>query len=85
MSPRESDAPVSVKNPPVLVGDIRPGDKIPLTIQGTVDEEALPGTHTILLNLTYRYVYAIPIKVRKFDDPAALPREVTDHSGRDHN
>ena len=61
VSPWESGAPVSVKNPPVLVGDIRPGDKVPLTIQGTVDEEALPGTHTILLNLTYRYVYAIPI------------------------
>ena len=61
VSPRESDAPVSVKNPPVLVGDLRTGDKVPLTIEGTVDEEALPGTHTILLNLTYRYVYAIPL------------------------
>ena len=61
VSPRESDASVSVKNPPVLVGDLRTGDKVPLTIEGTVDEEALPGTHTILLNLTYRYVYAIPI------------------------
>lgn len=61
VSHQESDAPVSVKNPPVLVGDIRMGDKVPLTLQGTVDEEALPGTHTILLNLTYRYVWAIPI------------------------
>jgi hypothetical protein len=61
VSSRESDAPVSVKNPPVLVGDIRTGDKIPLIIQGTVDEQALPGTYTILLNLTYRYIYAIPI------------------------
>jgi len=61
VNPRESDASVSVKNPPVLVGDLMTGDKVPLTIEGTVDEEALPGTHTILLNLTYRYVYAIPI------------------------
>ena len=59
VSQRESDAPVNVKNLPVLVGDIRPGDKIPLTIQGTVDEKALPGTRTILLNLTYRYIYTI--------------------------
>jgi hypothetical protein len=63
VSPLKSDAPVTVKNPPVLVGDIRPGDKVLLTIQGTVDEDALPGTHTILLNLTYRYVYAIPTMV----------------------
>ena len=59
VSQRESDAPVNVKNLPVLVGDIRPGDKIPLTIQGTVNEKALPGTRTILLNLTYRYIYTI--------------------------
>src|SRR5512137_440442 len=61
VSPLESDAPVTVKTPPVLVGDIRTGDKVPLTIRGTVDEEALPGTHTILLNLTYRYVSAVPM------------------------
>ncbi|HPW11081.1 MAG TPA: hypothetical protein PK154_08225, partial [Methanoregulaceae archaeon] len=53
VSPLGSDAPVSVKTPPVLVGDISPGEKVPLTVQGTVDEEALPGTRTILLNLTY--------------------------------
>jgi len=77
VSPQVSDAPVSVKNPPVLVGDIRPGDKVPLTLQGTVDEEALPGTRTILLNLTYRYVYAIPMIGAEYSTIQPLYREMS--------
>jgi hypothetical protein len=77
VSPRESDAPVSVKNPPVLVGDIRPGDKVPLTLQGTVDEEALPGTRPILLDLTYRYVYAIPMTGAEYTTIQPLYREMS--------
>jgi hypothetical protein len=61
VNPEVSDAPVTVKNPPVLIGDIGPGEKVPVTLKGTVDEGALPGTHTIPLNLTYRYIYAIPM------------------------
>lgn len=75
VSPLESDAPVSVKTQPVLVGDIRAGDKVPLTIQGTVDVDALPGTHNLLLNLTYRYVYAIPITGSEYSTIRPLYRE----------
>jgi len=77
VSPRASDAPVSVKTPPVLVGDIRPGEKVPFTIQGTVDEEALPGTRTILLNLTYRYIYAIPMTGAEYTTIQPLYREMS--------
>jgi hypothetical protein len=77
VSPGESDAPVSVKNPPVLVGDIGPGDKVPLTIQGTVDDEAFPGTRTILLNLSYRYVYAIPMTGAEYTTIQPLYREMS--------
>jgi hypothetical protein len=75
VSPLVSDAPVRVKNPPVLVGDIRPGEKVPLTLQGTVDEEALPGTRSILLNLTYRYIYAIPMTGAEYSTIKPLYRE----------
>jgi hypothetical protein len=76
VSPRESDAPVSVKSPPVLVGDIRPGDKVPLILQGTVDEDALPGTRAIPLDLTYRYVYAIPMTGAEYSTIQPLYREM---------
>lgn len=61
MSPLESGAPVTVESPPVLLGDIGVGAKVPFTISGTVDEKALPGSHAIPLSLEYRYVYAIPL------------------------
>ncbi|HPM61632.1 MAG TPA: hypothetical protein PK955_04035, partial [Methanoregulaceae archaeon] len=77
VSPWGSDAPVSLKTPPVLAGDIRPGEKVPLTILGTVDEEALPGTHTLLLNLTYRYIYAIPMTGAEYTTIQPLYREIS--------
>jgi len=77
VSPGGSYAPVSLKNLPVLVGDIKPGEKVPFTIQGTVDEEALPGTRTILLNLTYRYVYAIPMTGAEYTTIQPLYREMS--------
>ncbi|OPZ44253.1 MAG: hypothetical protein BWY93_00646 [Euryarchaeota archaeon ADurb.BinA087] len=77
VSPWASDAPVSLKTPPVLAGDIRPGEKVPLTIQGTVDEESLPGTHSILLNLTYRYIYAIPMTGAEYTTIQPLYREMS--------
>jgi hypothetical protein len=77
VSPRESDAPVSVKTQPVLAGDIRAGDNVPLTIQGTVDEDALPGIHTLLLNLTYRYIYAIPITGSGYSTIQPLYRDMS--------
>lgn len=77
VSPRASDSPLNVKTPPVLVGDIRPGEKVPLTLQGTVDEEALPGTRTILFNLTYRYIYAIPMTGAEYTTIQPLYREMS--------
>ena len=77
VSPRESDAPVSLKTQPILVGDIRAGDKVPLTLQGTVDEDALPGTHAMLLNLTYRYIYAIPMTGSGYSTIQPLYRDMS--------
>lgn len=77
VNPRTSDAPVSLKSLPVLAGDIRPGEKVPLTLQGTVDTDALPGNRTILLDLTYRYVYGIPMTGAEYTTIQPLYREMS--------
>lgn len=61
VTPRVADAPVTLKSLPVLAGDIGSWDQVPVTFQGTVNQEAAPGIYVILLDLDYNYVYAIPM------------------------
>ena len=58
--PSAGEAPVTIRSLPVMAGDIGSFDQVPVTIQGTIRQDAKPGIHTLLLNLTYSYVYAIP-------------------------
>lgn len=58
--PEAGDAPVTIRSLPVVAGDIDSSDIVPVTIRGTVSEDAPPGTSTIFLNITYQYVSAIP-------------------------
>lgn len=59
--PRTSDAPVTLKTLPIMVGDIGSGDQVPVTIEGTIHPDAQPGIITLLFDVTYRYIYAIPM------------------------
>jgi hypothetical protein len=44
-----------------MAGDIGSWDQVPVTIQGTVHQNASPGIYAILFDVTYNYVYAIPM------------------------
>jgi hypothetical protein len=61
VTPRTSEAPVTLKTLPVMAGDIGSWDQVPVTIQGTVHQNASPGIYAILFDVTYNYVYAIPM------------------------
>ena len=58
--PDTGDAPVIVKSLPVTAGDIDSSDIVPVTIRGTVRQDAHPGTSVMYLNVSYQYIYAIP-------------------------
>jgi hypothetical protein len=58
--PSAGDSPVTIRSLPEMAGDIGSFDQVPVTIQGTIRQDATPGLHTLLLNVTYSYVYAIP-------------------------
>lgn len=59
--PRVGDAPVTLKSLPTVAGDIGSWDQVPVTILGTVYQNATPGVYSIPLEVTYNYVYAIPM------------------------
>lgn len=59
--PMVGDAPVTLKSLPSVAGDIGSWDQVPVTILGTVHQNATPGVFTIPLDVTYNYVYAIPM------------------------
>lgn len=59
--PKAADAPVTLKSLPVVAGDIGSWDKVPVIIRGTVHQDASPGIYVIPLDVTYQYVYAIPM------------------------
>ncbi|MCX6693576.1 MAG: hypothetical protein NT074_03365 [Methanomicrobiales archaeon] len=59
--PGAGDAPVTLKSLPVVVGDIGSWDQTPVIIMGTVHQNASPGVYAIPLDVTYTYVYAIPM------------------------
>lgn len=61
VTPRTAEAPVTLKSLPVMAGDIGSWDQVPVTIQGTVHQDASPGIYVILFDVTYNYVYAIPM------------------------
>lgn len=59
--PQVGHAPISLKSLPTVAGDIGSWDQVPVTILGTVYQNATPGVYTIPLEVTYNYVYAIPL------------------------
>jgi len=61
VTPRVAGAPVTLKSLPVMAGDIGSWDQVPVTVQGTVHPDASPGIYVVVLDLTYSYVYAIPM------------------------
>lgn len=59
--PQVGDAPITLKSLPTIAGDIGSWDQVPVTILGTVHQNATPGAYVIPLEVTYNYVYAIPM------------------------
>ena len=73
--PGAGDAPVTVKTLPMMVGDIGSLDKVPVIIRGTVHQNASPGVYAIPLDVTYTYVYAIPMVGANYSTIEPLYRE----------
>lgn len=59
--PGAGNAPVTIKSLPVMAGDISSWSQAQVTIRGTVHQNASPGVYILPLNVSYRYVYAIPM------------------------
>ena len=79
--PGAGDAPVTVKTLPMMVGDIGSLDQVLVIIRGTVYQNASPGVYSIPLDVTYTYVYAIPMVGANYSTiEPLLPREETDPS-----
>jgi hypothetical protein len=73
--PRAADAPVTLKSLPVIAGDIGSLGQAPVVIRGTVHQNASPGIYVIPLEVTYQYVYAIPMVGADFNTVDMLYRE----------
>ena len=73
--PRAADAPVTLKSLPTVAGDIGSWDQVPVTLRGTVHQNASPGIYVIPLDVTYQYVYAIPMIGSDFGSVDMLYRE----------
>lgn len=61
VTPRAGGSPLTLKSLPVMAGDIGSWDQVPVTVQGVVQQDAPPGIAVILFDVTYNYVYAIPM------------------------
>jgi hypothetical protein len=73
--PGPGDAPVTLKTLPVMAGDIGSWSEARVTLYGTVHQNASPGIHTLPLDVTYRYVYAIPMVGTDFSTIDLLYRD----------
>jgi hypothetical protein len=73
--PGVGDAPVTLKSLPIGAGDIGSSDQIPIIIEGTVNRNASPGVYVIPLDVTYLYVYGIPIIGEGYSTIEPLYRE----------
>jgi S-layer domain len=73
--PGAGDAPVTLKSLPIVAGDIGSWDQVPLTLRGTVHQDASPGVYYVPLLVTYRYAYAIPMVGPDFSTFEILYRE----------
>jgi hypothetical protein len=61
VTPDKAEAPVTLNTLPTVAGDIGSWDRVPVTVRGTIDQDATPGPHVLLLMVSYQYVYAIPM------------------------
>jgi hypothetical protein len=74
--PGAGDAPVTQKSLPVVAGDIASLGQVPVTIRGTVHRNASPGIYEIPLEVTYQYIYAIPMVGADYTTITPLYQEV---------
>jgi len=58
--PEAGTAPVTIKSLPVTAGDIASSQIVQVTIKGTISRDAPPGISILYLNVTYRYIQALP-------------------------
>jgi len=73
--PRAGNAPVTLKSLPVMAGDIGSWGEARVTIEGTVSRNASPGAYAIPLNISYQYVYAIPMSGEAYSSVDLLYRK----------
>lgn len=73
--PGAGDAPVTMKTLPVMAGDIGSWGEAQVNLYGTVHQNASPGIYTLPLEVTYRYVYAIPMVGTDFSTIDLLYRD----------
>lgn len=77
--PSAGSAPVTLKSLPVMAGDIGSWDEVPVTIRGTIRQDAASGIYQIPLDVTYSYVYAIPVVGPEYStiEPVYYPKNQT--------